>query len=86
MCCERQTLQPPLWVIGTPSQNTVAFGIFAKGRNRILGYGEGHGETAVGYQLPIDRMDDGFIKIPLNDTVLIHYRMFNLVIGKTQLK
>lgn len=80
-CCERQRLEQQNW-FGVPSEST-AFGIFAKGRNRILGYGPGQDGQTAGYQLPIDRMDDGLIKVPtLNDTITIKYRMFNLIIGK----
>ena len=79
-CCEKKSLQPQSW-LHLPSQNT-AFGIFSKGRNRILGYRAQQVQRTEGYKLSVDRMDDGLISVPLNNTALIEYRMLNLVIGK----
>lgn len=79
-CCERKLLEEAHW-FHVPSQST-AFGIYAKGRNRILGYNIRQQETTMGYQVPVDRMDDGLIKVPLNDTRMIEYRMLNMIIRK----
>ena len=80
-CCEKKSLglQDQFRV---PSDST-AFAVYAVGQNRILGYGVGQEESVIGYQVAIDKMDDGLIRVASNDTVMVEYRMLNLMAGES---
>ena len=81
-CCETKVLER-LEQFRVPSIST-AFGIYAVGKNRILGYSVGQEDSVTGYQLAIDLMDDGLVRVAANDTATVEYRMLNLISGKWQ--
>ena len=78
-CCERKLLEQHQQ-FQIPSSNE-AFGIFATGENRILGYRPGQEDTTTGFQIRADTIQNGFISVSQNNMITIAYQMFNFVIG-----
>ena len=79
-CCERKPLRQQNQ-FSVPSE-IEAFGIFASGGNRILGYTLGQQSSTLGFQVPISAIQNDYVALPNTDMITITYRMFNFVVGK----
>ena len=79
-CCERKPLRQQNQ-FSVPSE-IEAFGIFASGESKILGYALGQQNSTLGFQVPVSEIQNGFIALPKADMITITYRMFNFVLGK----
>lgn len=63
----------------------IVFGIYATGRDRILGFRPEQEPSTIGFRIPVqpEAIQRGsLISVPLDNTVTIAYRAFNFVIGK----
>ena len=79
-CCARESLKQLDW-FQVPTRTSRAFGIYARGSNRILGTDPEKSLSTTGLQIPGDRKDDTFISTKASLTT-VTYRLFNMVIGK----
>lgn len=83
-CCGRRSLDQQNQFL-VPSGN-IAFGIYATGNDRILGFRPGQERTIIGFQIPVQHEEiiqrGSVISVRLDNKVTIAYRMFNFVIGK----
>ena len=80
-CCERKPLKRTSR-FRIPSDIT-AFGISTNGDNRMLGYSPGqHNSTTQGFEIPVNAIQYGYIRLRKSDITTIGYRIFNFVIGK----
>jgi hypothetical protein len=82
-CCLRQSLDQSIW-FKLPVPTSGGFGIYSKGKNRILGAEPGVIDYGVGFQIPLDTKDDIRINVQGSPTT-VNYRLFNMVIGKDYL-